>query len=89
MRGKLYKESLCVKPIFHCAAKPFTFRFASPNAKDTNISFVLGDAKKHLRHLTQNPNVRSVEYRLRWVPNVKVLALGMYISYCLCQFDLH
>ena len=50
----------------------------TPNARifvgDTNmlVSFALGDAHVS-RHLTQNPQCESVEYRLRWVPNAKLL----------------
>ena len=41
---------------------------------DTNmlVSFALGDAN-FSRHLTQNPQRESVEYRLRWVPKAKRL----------------
>ena len=72
---------LSIKPIFHCDAKPFasvTFAlqnakdstFAFPNAKNANmmVSLALGDAN-FSRYLTQNPQRKSVEYRLRWVPN--------------------
>ena len=48
--------------------------FGLPNAIDTNmlVSFVLGDANLS-RHLTQNPQQQSVEYRLGWVPNANFL----------------
>ena len=34
------------------------------------VSFALPNAN-FMRHLTQNPQRKSVEYRLRWVPNAK------------------
>ena len=70
-----------VKPIFHCDANLLASgNFALPNTKD--ITFALSNAKNMLvslalgdanfsRHLTQNPQRESVEYRLRWVPNAK------------------
>ena len=74
-----------LKPIFHCDAKPFalgTFvspnakdsTFALPNAKNTNmlVSLALVDANIS-RYLTQNPQRVSVEYRLCWAPNAKLL----------------
>ena len=36
------------------------------------VSLALGDAN-FSRYLTQNPQRESVEYRLRWVPNAKLL----------------
>ena len=81
----LQHEHIGLKPIFHCDAKTFALgTFASPNAKDSTfaipnakstnmlVSLALGDAN-FLRHLTQNPQRESVEYRLRWVPNANFL----------------
>ena len=66
---------ILLKPIFHCDAKPFALgTFALPNTKNTNmlVSLALGEAN-FSRHLTQNPQSESVEYRLRWVPNANFL----------------
>ena len=78
-----YEGLLTLKPIFHCDAKLLVSgnfalpnakdsTFASPNSKNTNmlVSLALGDAN-FSRHLTQNTQRESVEYRLRWVPNAK------------------
>ena len=82
-----FRWNMGLKPIFHCDTKSFALgtgfgldpqrhTFALPNAKDTNmlVSFALVDAN-FSRHLTQNPQRESVEYRLRWVPNAKSLHL--------------
>ena len=71
--------------IFHCNAKTFALgTFASPNAKDSTfvlpnakntnmlVSLAIGDTN-FSRHLMQNPQRESVEYRLRWVPNANFL----------------
>ena len=87
--------SLSLKPIFHCYAKPFALgTFALPNANDSTfaltyaksfnmlVSFALGDAN-FPGHLTQNHQLKSVEYRLRWVPNAN---LAMYIFFFFVDF---
>ena len=74
--------------IFHCDAKYLASgvgvgqclrrqNFASPNAKDTNM-LVAKNAKTpdaNLKFASPNakPKRKSVEYRLRWVPNAKFL----------------
>ena len=78
-----------LKPIFHCDAKTFELgTFASPNAKYTNmlVALALGEAKSS-RHLTQNPQRESVEYRLCWVPNVIFLHWPCTFHF-LCRFHL-
>ena len=63
--------------------------FALPNAKNTNmlVSLELGDAN-FSRYLTQNPQRESVEYRLRWVPNAKLLRWPCTFHVFLCRFHL-
>ena len=66
-------------------AKSFALgTFASPNAKDSTfalpdtkhtnmlVSLALGDTN-FSHYLTQKNQRESVEYRLRWVPNAKLL----------------
>ena len=92
-------RSCILKPIFHRDAKTFALGiFASPNAKESTfalpnakntdmlVSLALDDAN-FLRHLTQNPQRESVEYKLRWVfwrwPCIFHVYF-MHISCCLC-----
>ena len=85
-------EISSLKPIFHCDAKPFALgTFASPNAKDS--TFALPNAQNTNRlvsfalvfRVTQR---RSVEYRLHWVPNAKLLCWPCTFHVFLCRFHL-
>ena len=75
-----------LKPIFHCDAKTLALgpQRESFAFLDTN-RLVSKNAKIGVTPNT-NPQREQVEYRLHWVPSFWVLALGMFISCCLCQF---